>query len=69
MAEIQFFENIIARNPEHADKPKKWHAEQLKPFKKFLYKRKLTRRRNNLKLKQRTYIDACVKFEELKTFI
>jgi len=33
-AEIQFLENIIIRNPEHADKPKKWHKKTVKTIQK-----------------------------------
>ncbi|WP_337971949.1 ISNCY family transposase [Methanobacterium petrolearium] len=64
-AEIQFLKEIIKANPEHTDQPKKWHKTKLKPFKKFLYKRKLTRRRNKLNHKQRTYLDACTKINQL----
>lgn len=71
-AEIQVLEKIIKTNPEHTDQPKKWHKTKLKPFKEFVYQRKLKRRRNHLNLRQRTYMDACVKIQqlmaEIKTF-
>jgi len=50
-AEIQFLKKITAENPKHIDQSKKWYKEKLKLFKKFLYERKLIRRRNNLNLK------------------